>query len=94
MSAGQIWRRPDGLQWVEVQAAAVEPSGWRLMIPLVDLDDAPDAPPLVVTVGDQRARVHLLCSVSQDELGDPAGQLNHDQLATLAHAVGKLIASP
>lgn len=26
---------PEGLRSVEVQAAAVEPSGWRLMIPLV-----------------------------------------------------------
>jgi hypothetical protein len=40
VSAGQIWQRPNGLRWVEVQAAAVEPSGWRLMIPLVPIDDA------------------------------------------------------
>lgn len=60
MSAGQIWQRRDGLVWVEVQGPAVEPSGWRLMIPLVDLDDAPDAPPLVVTIDRHRARVHLL----------------------------------
>lgn len=76
MSAGQIWRRPDGLRWVEVQAVAVEPSGWRVMIPLVPLvplvalDDAPDAPPLVVTVDSERARVHLLCSPPDEVLGE------------------------
>jgi hypothetical protein len=72
-SAGQIWRRPDGLRWVEIQAEAMEPSGWRLMFPLVDLDDAPHAPPLVVTLDDVRARVHLLSSVPDGDLGEPTG---------------------
>jgi hypothetical protein len=42
MSAGQVWRRADGLLWVELQAAAIEGSGWRLMAPLVDRADAPN----------------------------------------------------
>lgn len=44
VGAGEIWERSDGLKWVEVQAAGVEPSGCRLMIPLVPLEDAHDAP--------------------------------------------------
>ncbi len=93
MSAGQIWRRADGLRWVEVQAAAVEPSGWRLMVPLVALDDAPDAPPLVVTVGDHRARAHLLVSAPHDGLGEPAGELVPDDLWILQAAVQRLVGS-
>jgi hypothetical protein len=75
MTAGQIWRRPDRLRWVEIQADAMEPSGCRLMVPLVDLDNAPDAPPLVVTLGEVRARVHLLTSAPQDDLGEPVAEL-------------------
>lgn len=93
MSAGQIWQRPDGLAWVEVQTAAVDPSGWRLMIPLVALDDAPDAPPLVITVDGQRARVHLLCGAPNDELGEPAGQLSPDDVGLLQAAVERLVAA-
>ncbi len=91
MSAGQLWGRPDGLRWVEVQVAAVEPSGWRLMVPLVPLHDAPDAPPLVVTHDGWRARVHLVCSVAHDQLGEPDGRLPPDQVATLQAAVRALV---
>jgi hypothetical protein len=93
VSAGQVWQRPDGLVWVEVQAAAVEPSGWRLMIPLVELGDAPDAPPLVVTVDRHRARVHLLASAPQDELGEAAGELDPDHVIALQQAVQRLVAT-
>ena len=92
MSAGQIWRRPDGLLWVEAQAAAVEPSGWRLMIPLVECGDAPDAPPLVVTVDRHRARVHLLVSAPHEELGEAVGELDPDHVVTLQEAVQRLVA--
>jgi hypothetical protein len=44
MSAGQLWRDHDGLLWVEIQTAAVEPSGWRLMVPLVDADQGSLSP--------------------------------------------------
>jgi hypothetical protein len=91
MSAGQVWRRPDGLRWVEVQAAAVEPSGWRLMVPLVGLDEAADAPPLVVTVNGRRARVHLLLSAPTDELGDPGGELRPHEVWLLQSAVQRLV---
>lgn len=93
MSAGQVWRRPDGLRWVEVQAAPVEVSGWRLMIPLVALDEAPDAPPLVVTVGAQRGRVHLLCSAPDDELGELVGELGPEHTWILQAAVQRLVAA-
>ena len=93
MSAGQIWQRPDGQLWVEVQVAAVEPSGWRLMIPLVQLSEAPDAPPLVVTVDRHRARVHLLASAAQDELGDAVGELDPDHVVTLQEAIQRLVAT-
>ncbi len=93
MSAGQIWRRADGLRWVEVQAAAVEPSGWRLMIPLVALNDAPDAPPLVVSVGEHLARVHLLVSAPHDELGELAGELSPDDVWILRAAVQRFVGS-
>lgn len=92
MSAGQVWRRPDGLRWGEVQAAAVEPSGWRLMVPLVALDEAPYAPPLVVTLGDQRARVHLLLRAPQEELGEVVGELDPDDVWALQSAVQRLVA--
>lgn len=73
MSAGQIWQRADGLRWAEVQTGGVEPSGWRLMIPLLDLADAPDAPPLAVILDGWRARLHMISGVPQDELGEPDG---------------------
>ena len=92
MTAGQIWQRPDGLHWVETQIAAVDASGWRLMIPLVAPDDAADAPPLVVTVGNWRARVHLLTSAASHELGQPAGHLTDAQLADLQAAVRTMVA--
>lgn len=92
MSAGQVWRRPDGLRWVEVQAAAVDPSGWRLMVPLVAVDDAADAPPLVVTVGDERARVHLVTSAANHDLGAADGQLAPGAVPMLQAAVRALVA--
>lgn len=61
------------------------------MIPLVALDEAPDAPPLVVTVDDRRARVHLLCSAPGDQLGEPAGQLDPDDVGLLQAAVERLV---
>lgn len=79
MNAGHVWRRPDGLRWVEIQSAAVEPSGWRLMIPLV------------LTVGSDRARVHLLCSAPHDQLGDPVGELTPEDVETLQAAVQRLV---
>ncbi len=91
MSAGQIWRRDDRLTWVEIQTAAVEGSGWRLMIPLVGVGDAPDAPPLVCTVGHRRARVHLLTGVPADRLGAPYGQLDTTETALLQEAACALL---
>ncbi len=91
MTAGQIWRRPDGLQWVEVQRPAVEASGWRLMVPLVGLQDAPDAPPLVVTLGEWRARVHLLTGVPDHRLGQTDSELSPDQVTKLKTAVRALV---
>jgi hypothetical protein len=88
-----MWQRPDGLLWVEVQAAPVDPSGWRLMISLVELDDAPDAPPLVVTVDRHRARVHLLASALHDELGEAIGELDPDHVMALQEAVQRLVAT-
>ena len=91
MTAGQIWQRDDGLRWVEIQADAMEPSGWRLMVPLVGRDDAPDAPPLVVTLHEVRARVHLLTSAHHDDLGEPVGELATDCVAVLQAAARNLI---
>ncbi len=91
MTVGQIWRRPDGLRWVEIQAEAMEPSGWRLMVPLVSLDDAPDAPPLVVTLDEVRARVHLLSAVPDGDLGEPTGALRAEDLGRLQAAAHRLI---
>ena len=92
MSAGNIWVRPDGLPWVEIQTAAVDTSGWRLMVPLVDPADAPDAPPLIVPVAGFRARVHLLTSVHVDDLGEPAGQLTSSEIEQLRDAARALVA--
>lgn len=91
MSAGQVWTRPNGMRWVEVQAEPMEPSGWRLMVPLVDLDDAPDAPPLIVTVGGVRARVHLLTSVPDDDLGEPSEALPVEDIESLQAAASRLL---
>jgi len=91
VTAGQIWRRPGGLVWVEVQAGPVDPSGWRLMVPLVDPDTTPPATPLVVTVGRWRARVHLVTSVPTDGLGELDGQLTDGQVADLQAAVRRLV---
>lgn len=91
MTAGKIWRRPDGLRWVEIQAEAMEPSGWRLMVPLVDRDDAPDALPLVVTLGELRARVHLLTSAHHDDLGEPTQQLDAEEVMVLQAAARSVL---
>ena len=91
MTAGQVWQRPDGLAWVEVQTAAVDDSGWRLMVPLVDADDALAAPPLVVPVDRWHARVHLLTGVPETTLGQPAGQLTDAQLDQLRQAIRILV---
>lgn len=91
MSAGQVWRTPDGTTWVEVQAEAMEPSGWRLAVPLVDAADAPDAPPLVVTVGRWRARAHLLTALPAERLGEALGELPAGQIATIRTAAAALL---
>lgn len=91
MSAGAVWARANGMRWVEVQAETMEPSGWRLMVPLVSLDDAPDAPPLIVTLDGIRARVHLLTSVPADDLGEPTGTLPVDDVETLQTAASRLL---
>jgi hypothetical protein len=91
MSAGQVWRRADGPLWVELQTAAIEPSGWRLMAPLVDRADAPDAPPLIVTVDRWRARLHLLTGAPERVLGELLGALTPTQTATLQHAARQLL---
>ena len=91
MTAGQVWTRANGLRWVEVQAETMEPSGWRLMVPLVDLDDAPDAPPLVVTLDGTRARVHLLTSAPDDELGEFAGAVDSGGVELLQAAARGLL---
>ena len=91
MSAGQIWRRADGLRWVEIQADAMEPSGWRLMVPLVPFDQAPDAPPLVVTLDGVRARVHLLTSVPDGDRGEPTGALSGEDVERLQAAARRLL---
>jgi hypothetical protein len=62
------------------------------MIPLVPLKDAHDAPPLVVTVGNQRARVHLLVSAPHDELGEVVGELDPDDVYALRSAVQGMVA--
>ncbi len=91
MSAGQVWRRPDGLRWVEIQAALVDPSGWRLMVPLAEHNEAPDAPPLVVALDRWRARVHLLSAVPRDRLGEPDAQLPPDDVEALQAAARSLV---
>jgi hypothetical protein len=91
MSAGQVWRRHDGLLWVELQTSAIEGSGWRLMAPLVDRADAPDAPPLIVTVDRWRARLHLLTGAPERVLGELLGALTPTQTANLQHAARQLL---
>lgn len=94
MTAGEIWLRPDGLRWVEVQSEAVEPSGWRVMVPLVEPADAPEAPPLVVAVADWHARVHLFTTAHHDELGTVEDRLVDPDLALLRDAISTLIREP
>jgi hypothetical protein len=94
VSAGQLWQRHDGLVWVEVQAAGVEPSGWRIMVPLVPADQATSAPPLVVAIGRWHARVHLATGVPHDGLGQPLDVLDAGQLDALRDALAALIARP
>lgn len=94
MSAGQVWQRRDGLKWVEVQATGLEPSGWRLMIPLADPDAATAAPPLVVPIGSWHARVHLAVGVPDEGLGRPLATVADDQLETLRDALAALVARP
>jgi hypothetical protein len=91
VSAGGVWRRPDGTTWVEVQAEAMEPSGWRLMVPLVDAADAPDAPPLVIAVGRWRARSHLITALPTERLGEPIGELPAGQVAAIRSAAAALM---
>jgi hypothetical protein len=64
------------------------------MVPLVDLADAPDAPPLVVTLDRQRARAHLLCGVPYDQVGEEEDRLTDEQLAELRAAVRDLVDGP
>jgi hypothetical protein len=66
----------------------MEPSGWRLMVPPVD---APDAPPLVVALGEVRARVHLLISVPDDDLGEPTGTFSAEDIELLHAAAQRLL---
>lgn len=94
MSAGQVWRRADGTLWVEVQTAAIEPSGWRLMIPLFDAAEAAEAPPLVITIDRWRARVHLLTGAPERVLGEATGRLTPVQLDTLREAARTLLTDP
>ncbi|MFN2557491.1 MAG: hypothetical protein ABR592_11610 [Nitriliruptorales bacterium] len=61
------------------------------MVPLVGLQDAPDAPPLVVTLGEWRARVHLLTGLPDHHLGAADSQLSPDQLAKVKAAVRALV---
>ena len=94
MSAGHVWRRDDGLLWVEVQTEAVEPSGWRLVVPIVETDQAVAAAPLVVPVGRWHARVHLLTGVPDHQLGEQVGALTGPQTDLLRDAVGALVRPP
>ena len=61
------------------------------MVPLVPLDQAPDAPPLVVTLDDARARVHLLTSVPDGDRGQPTGALCTDDVERLQAAARRLL---
>lgn len=92
MTAGQVWQRPDGLHWVEIQNEAMEPSGWRIVVPLLEPTDAPEAPPLVIAVNGWHARVHLLTTAPSDELGTPQGRLDGQALHALREAARCLIA--
>jgi hypothetical protein len=94
VSAGQLWRRADRLLWVELQAAGVDGSGWRLMVPLVAPDQAVPAPPLVVPVDRWLARVHLATGVPERVLGEPAGALPAAEVAALRDALAALVARP
>lgn len=61
------------------------------MVPLDEEADAPEAPPLVVTVGRWRARVHLITSAPADRLGHVADELRPDDIAALREAVRALV---
>lgn len=76
MSTGQIWRRPDGLTWAEIQDPVMDPSGFRIMVPLYDPFDVPLLPPFVVALRDYKARVHLMVAVDEDDLGEPVDHLD------------------
>ena len=91
MSAGEIWRRDDGLEWVEIQAEAVDPSGWRIMVPLAEPDDAHEAPPLVVAADGRLARVHLMTTAPATGLGRRIGELSPQKLDDLRHAAQTLV---
>lgn len=94
MSAGQVWQRPNGLRWIEVQTPGMDGSGWRLMVPVLEPADAPVAPPLVVTVSAGHARVHLIRSVPEGDLGDPVGELDRTDVDTIQRAARALLGGP
>jgi len=94
VTAGQVWRRPNGVRWVEVQADTMAPSGWRVMVPLGDPFVTPYAPPLVIQVGEERARVHLLTTAPVDELGVEEGEIPAEDVASLREAIRAMIRDP
>jgi hypothetical protein len=79
---------------VEVQADTMGASGWRVMIPLADPFVAPYAPPLVIQVGEERARVHLLATAPVEELGVEEGEIPPEDVASLGEAIRALIRDP
>lgn len=89
-----MWRRPAGVRWVEVQAETIDPSGWRLMVPLGDPFVTLSAPPLVIAVGEERARVHLLTAVPVAELGVEDGEVSPEDLTRLRAAIRSMIRDP
>lgn len=91
MTAGQVWRRSDGLLWAEVQTEAIEGSGWRLLVPLFDPVEAIEAPPLVIRVANWHARVHLVTTAPVEDLGDLETQLDGHDLEQLRDAIRQLI---
>lgn len=91
MTAGTVWRRADGLTWVEIQAEAIEPSGWRVLVPMFEPTEAPEAPPLAITVARWRARTHLMTTAPSDELGVEIDHLDAEDLQRIRGAVQALI---
>ena len=79
---------------MEVQADTMEPSGWRVMVPLADPFVAPNAPPLVIQVGEERARVHLLTTAPVEELGVEDGDIPPEDVASLREAIRALLREP